>query len=341
MIDVIWASSGAPSRLQSVPTSMPCVLMFVAVSIGLPKPVPPPGLSQHRMGTPVSPIVATENQVLCRYMYDGGVLSQGRLCTLNPSAAHTASGEDVLRTLQAEGVDLDRFYACIYETEASTGAWLRVPDGEAASSLQLPLAPHIESAGATARRVDVKLFRREVACVEEALADAAQTPCGTIPPSGYHAVGVVNSKNMANVGTLWRSAYQLQAQFMFTVGARYKHQPTDTVSAVQRVPLFELDSWNDFVEFAPRGAVWVAVETGGTPLEEYDHPRDAIYLLGSEDAGLPRSVLRACHDVVSLRSEQYASYNVAVAGTIVMYDRMAKEAAGRGGQWKSPRLRNE
>ena len=53
----------------------------------------------------------------------------------------------------------------------------------------------------------------------------------------------------------------------------------------------------------------------------------AVYLLGAEDAGLPSCVLQECHSVVSLPSERYASYNVASAGAIVMYDRVAKERA--------------
>ena len=57
-----------------------------------------------------------------------------------------------------------------------------------------------------------------------------------------------------------------------------------------------------------------------------------MYLLGAEDVGLPTAVLRACHETISLSAENYASYNVAVAGSLVMYDRAtksrkAKEAA--------------
>jgi tRNA G18 (ribose-2'-O)-methylase SpoU len=86
-----------------------------------------------------------------------------------------------------------------------------------------------------------------------------------------------------------------------------------------------LDDWNAFAVWAaPKAAVWVAVEMGGTPLSDFVHPRNAIYILGSEDHGVPRSVLRACREVVSLDSELYGSYNVAVAGSIVMYDRMVK-----------------
>ena len=285
------------------------------------------------MGVPLSPSL-DEGAVLVRYMYDGGVLSQGRLCRLTPASTDVATSAEVLDTLRADGVDLARFYACVYETASSTGGWLPIDEGGDAMQLDLPDV----AAETPSRRIDVKLCARQsgrTPAVLEGGGTALTAPpgdeeiAGDIPISGYCAIGVVNSKNQANVGTLWRSAYQLGAQFIFTVGTRYRHQPTDTVRAVQRMPLFELDSWSDFVEFAPRGAQWVAVEFGGTPLDEFEHPLDAVYLLGSEDAGLPKSVLRACHHTVSLRSERYASYNVAVAGSLVLYDRAVKEERRR------------
>ena len=63
---------------------------------------------------------------------------------------------------------------------------------------------------------------------------------------------------------------------------------------------------------------------GGTPLSQFEHPERAVYLLGAEDAGLPAPIARACHHVVSLEGDRAASYNVATAGTIVMYDRLHK-----------------
>ena len=53
-----------------------------------------------------------------------------------------------------------------------------------------------------------------------------------------------------------------------------------------------------------------------------------MYILGSEDHGLPPAVLRACHERVSIPSERYSSYNVAMAGSIVLYDRLAKRGQG-------------
>lgn len=276
---------------------------------------------EHRAGSPAGPQVSAD--IVCvRYMYDGGKMSQGRLCRLTPSHHEKVTGQEVLDVLAEDGVDLARFYACVYESVVSGGSWLRV--GSDGSELSIPLAPIAADGSSVARRVDVKLFRETAMCVDAARAEGATQPSGKLARTGYYGIGVVGAKNQANLGTLWRSAFQLGAAVLFTVGTRYKSQPTDTVHAISRLPLFELDDWHAFAEWAPRGAKYVAVEFGGTPLEEFEHPHNAIYLLGSEDAGLPNSVVRAAHEVVSLSSERYASYNVAVAGSLVMYDRQAK-----------------
>ena len=209
--------------------------------------------------------------------------------------------------------------------------------------IQLPVPPLAdnESDGETtapiSRRIDVKLFPRPVEGRPERIHDsemtnAAAQPTGKLSKSqGYFGVGVIGAKTQANVGTLWRSAYQLGASFLFTIGQRYRAQSTDTVKAPTRIPLFELNDWEAFAKFAPRGARWVAVEMGGVPLEEFEHPHDAVYILGSEDNGVPNSVVRSCHHVVSLDCERYASYNVAVAASLVMYDRMTKMKAKEKG----------
>jgi len=72
----------------------------------------------------------------------------------------------------------------------------------------------------------------------------------------------------------------------------------------------------------PVGAILIGVEMGGAPLATFKHPKQAIYLLGSEDNGLPKCLLNAMNEVVSVESIGRPSYNVAVAGSIVMYHRM-------------------
>ena len=81
-------------------------------------------------------------------------------------------------------------------------------------------------------------------------------------------------KHDANVGTLWRSAWQLGAAFIFTVAARYKHkyEASDTTQSHKQLPLHKHDDWGDFAKSSPHGAVLVAIEMGGTPLQDFAHP---------------------------------------------------------------------
>ena len=50
--------------------------------------------------------------ILLRYAYEGGSLSQGRLCSLEPEPDGSVTGRTLLTTLKADGVDLARFYPC-------------------------------------------------------------------------------------------------------------------------------------------------------------------------------------------------------------------------------------
>ena len=68
---------------------------------------------------------------------------------------------------------------------------------------------------------------------------------------------------------------------------------------------------------------------GGVPLEDFEHPERAVYVLGSEDTGLPETVVRACALHVSLPSVRSPSFNVAVTGSLIMYDRLAKKRRAR------------
>ena len=141
----------------------------------------------------------------------------------------------------------------------------------------------------------------------------------------HFGIGVVNPKTEINIGTLWRSAWQLGAEFLFTAGARYKRQSSDTYSAPDRIPLWHFDTPEDIQ--GPYSYPLVAVEfdrTRSVPLSEFRHPRQCVYILGAEDNGVPRSVLDRCHYVVSIPSVRTPSYNVAVAGSLVMYDRLVK-----------------
>lgn len=141
---------------------------------------------------------------------------------------------------------------------------------------------------------------------------------------GFFEIGVFRGKTPANIGTLWRSAYQLGAAGIFTVGRRYPDQASDTVKAHKHVPMREFADFDAMHAGLPFGCPIVAVEMGGRDLVGFTHPDRAVYLLGAEDNGIPPSILARCHHVVSLPSIRVESFNVAVAGSLVMFDRMVK-----------------
>jgi len=140
---------------------------------------------------------------------------------------------------------------------------------------------------------------------------------------GYFGIGIYHPKTTDNMGTLWRSAYLLGAGFIFTIGHRYKTQPTDTLKATRHVPLFHFDTWKEFQEFTPNTADIVIVEQGGKPLQEFNHPNEAIYVLGAEDTGVPQEYMKE-NRVIEIPSTRVSSFNVATSGSIVMYDRYIK-----------------
>ena len=141
---------------------------------------------------------------------------------------------------------------------------------------------------------------------------------------GYYGIGIFHGKCEENIGTLWRSAFILDADFIFTVGKRYRAQCTDTPKTPRHIPLFHFDTWEDFMHHIPYDCPVCAVELDerAVSLDEYKHPERCIYLLGAEDHGIPPEVLNRCRDVVQIPGK--VCYNVAVAGSIVMYDRQAK-----------------
>lgn len=138
----------------------------------------------------------------------------------------------------------------------------------------------------------------------------------------YFEIGIYHTKTEINVGTLWRSAYQLGAAGIFTIGRRYKAQASDTPKTPNNVPLRHYSDLADFQDHRPQDTWLIGVEFGGVALATFKHPKQAIYLLGAEDHGLSPEALALCQCVVSIESVRMPSYNVAVAGSLVMYHRL-------------------
>lgn len=141
---------------------------------------------------------------------------------------------------------------------------------------------------------------------------------------GYYGIGIYQGKTTANLGTLWRSAQNFGATFIFTIGKRYKTQASDTCKTYRHIPLYNYETLADFLRARPYDCKLIGVEQcqRSVELKTFNHPERAIYLLGAEDGGLPNNVQDLCQDIVQIESPM--CLNVAVAGSIIMYDRINK-----------------
>lgn len=141
-------------------------------------------------------------------------------------------------------------------------------------------------------------------------------------------IGVYHPKTEENIGTLWRAAHLYGASHIFTIGHRYTPQSSDTSKAWRSIPLLTFGDFGDFNDHRPFDVPLVGVELDDRSvcLSKFRHPREAVYLLGAEDHGLPQSVLDACQHVVQIESVNTWSMNVAMAGSLICYDRHVKSA---------------
>ena len=143
--------------------------------------------------------------------------------------------------------------------------------------------------------------------------------------SGYYGVGVFHPKTEHNYWSLLRTAQILDADFFFVIGPRFHPHSADTMKGYRHLPVYSYKDFMDFNEHRPYNCELIGVELlpYATEISEYKHPKRGIYLLGAEDNGLSSECIRHCSSIIRLYGDR--SMNVAIAGSIVLYDRYQKE----------------
>lgn len=143
--------------------------------------------------------------------------------------------------------------------------------------------------------------------------------------SKQFGIGIYQPKFEINTGTLWRTAYIMGASFIFTIGKRYKNEATDTCRSNYSIPCFNFADFEEFERSRPQQMIIIPVEdySNATPLQTFKHPKQAVYLLGSENNGLPKYITEKYQPVI-IESQKEICLNVHVTGSIVMYDRNIK-----------------
>jgi tRNA G18 (ribose-2'-O)-methylase SpoU len=139
---------------------------------------------------------------------------------------------------------------------------------------------------------------------------------------GYFAIGAERISKPLNLGNLMRSSHAFGAKFFFTIGAHPKafESHADTSKSQGHLPFYHWANPGEMV--LPRHCKLVGVELieGAIDLPAFRHPLHAAYVLGPELGVLSDELLSRCDHVIKIPTA--FCINVAMAGAIVMYDRV-------------------
>jgi tRNA G18 (ribose-2'-O)-methylase SpoU len=140
---------------------------------------------------------------------------------------------------------------------------------------------------------------------------------------GYFGIGAEGVSKSANVGALLRTGHAFGASFCFTIGTGWDARAArtaDTADTPLHVPLWRFPTIADMA--LPQGCVLVGIELldDAVALPSFRHPLNAAYVLGPERSGLSEALLQRCDHVVRIPTR--FALNLAVAGALVLYDRL-------------------
>jgi tRNA G18 (ribose-2'-O)-methylase SpoU len=149
-----------------------------------------------------------------------------------------------------------------------------------------------------------------------------QQPSSSLSGRGFFGIGAERISKALNLGNLMRSAHGFGASFTFTIGAAYKAQEAhaDTSKGALHLPHYDWASVEELV--LPAGCRLVGVELleVAIDLPSFHHPLRAAYVLGPELGALSPELTARCDYIVRIPTS--FCINLAMAGAIVMYDRV-------------------
>lgn len=155
---------------------------------------------------------------------------------------------------------------------------------------------------------------------------------------GYFGLGVEGLNKPMNAGTILRTAHSFGASFIFAVAPDVDMRgikASDTSGTADQIPYYQ---WTAPGTMAlPKGCRLVGIELteDAIDLPSFRHPDRAAYVLGPERGSLTPEMLSQCDHVIKIPIS--FCVNVAIAGAIVLYDRMlsrgrfAERPVGAGG----------
>ena len=151
------------------------------------------------------------------------------------------------------------------------------------------------------------------------------------------AIAGWNTTKEHNVGSLVRTAHAVAASELLLVGEReWNVEAARTAELYTKVThLPDVRALRDHLEDQGLRLVAVELDDRSVGLFEAEYPENPCFLLGAEIGGVPEELLDAAELVVQIPQWGLVpSLNLAVAGSIVVYDYLAK--LNRDGRLRRP-----
>ena len=143
---------------------------------------------------------------------------------------------------------------------------------------------------------------------------------------GFAAIGLVNPKNGANVGSVLRAAGCYDAAMVAISGHRPERfmgrLPTDTQKSFRHMPVLRIE---DVFDAVPYDCIPIAVDLvpNAKNLVNFCHPERAFYIFGPEDGTFGKAITDRCKWSVQVPTKY--CMNLAACVNVVLYDRLAKQ----------------
>lgn len=139
---------------------------------------------------------------------------------------------------------------------------------------------------------------------------------------GYFGIGAERISKPLNLGNLIRSAHAFGASFVFTIGAHPDALDfsSDTSKSLSRLPYYHWETVEEMRLPSDCRLVGLELMEEAEDLPSFKHPMKAAYLLGPEKGEISKPLVARCDYLIRIPTQ--FSLNVAMAGAIVMYDRV-------------------
>ena len=144
------------------------------------------------------------------------------------------------------------------------------------------------------------------------------------------AVVMTDPKFVVNVASMIRNCAAFGIDWLFLTGDRLdipsgrkgdRMPRQERMREYRTVKVVQCDYPTMLFKRQDIAPIGVELVPGAVPLPLLEHPLNAVYLLGPEDGGLSKGFRAICHQIVQIPSLH--CLNVAQAGGIILYDRMA------------------